>query len=364
MSPKICFVLGTRPEIIKLYSSIVYCEQKDIEYFVIHTNQHYNSNMDKVFFEELRLALPKYNLGVGSGSHAAMTAKMLIGIEEALLKEKPTIVVVQGDTNSTLAGALVAAKLEIKVAHIEAGLRSYDRSMPEETNRIVVDHISDYLFPPTPKQAEILYSEGVEKGKVHLVGNTVVDAVLQCKNLVKSKPELFAQLEINQHFSEENTNFFLLTCHRPSNTEEPQNFEAILSGIQQLCFENNCKCIFPIHPRLQAKQELLKSFSEIITIEPVGFLQSIGLQLYSQMIFTDSGGIQEESCILQRKAVVLRTNTERPESVQVGGAILLEQITKDQIVSKFEELDTTQVNWSNPFGDGQSGQRIIESFLE
>lgn len=464
-TPKICFILGTRPEIIKMYSAIKYCHKKKIQYFLIHTNQHYNSNMDAVFFEELKLELPKYNLNVGSGSHASMTAKMLIGIEEALLTEQPTVVVVQGDTNSTMAGALVAAKMDIKVAHIEAGLRSYDRTMPEETNRIMVDHISDFLFPPTQKQYDIILQEGIDTTKVHLVGNTVVDAVLECKNLVKNKTQLLQDLKLGTVFDDKNnqsknqseitsdtttpqnnsitkntlsddlfgdneasktfnstakstngnlvkiqnsnieaedifadselleieiqkqtqnttdqslqnqthtnlsnanasklgtSNYFLLTCHRPSNTEVANNFEAILSAVQALCLQQRCKCIFPIHPRLKAKHELLASFSEIIVIDPVGFLDSIALQIHSDMIFTDSGGIQEESCILKCKTVILRTNTERPESVEVGGAILLEQLTKKDIIQKFEQLTQKRVEWSNPFGDGKSGQKIID----
>ena len=391
---------------------------------MIHTNQHYNPNMDLVFFQELKLPLPEFNLNVGSGNHATQTAKMLIGIEKILLTQKPDIMIVQGDTNSTMAGALVATKMNIKVAHIEAGLRSYDRSMPEEINRIMVDHISDWLFVPTADQGATLLKEGISESKIHIVGNTVVDAIFGCKELsntqstilnrlnlfsietlvdhkiqelnnecddfdlfskndkindkipaISQKQELddlFGDLESEQPVVNNVNNvnktivkdYLLLTCHRPSNTDNPDNFGAILGAVQELCVENNCVCIFPAHPRLQSQRALINTFDKIILIDPTGFVDSIALQSNSKMILTDSGGIQEESCILSRKAIILRTNTERPESVQVGGAVLLQSIIKQEIKNQFYNLINKSVNWTNPFGDGQSAKSIMQIILK
>jgi UDP-N-acetylglucosamine 2-epimerase (non-hydrolysing) len=346
---KIAFVLGTRPEIIKLYSSIKYCEDHGIDYFVVNTDQHYDKNMRDVFFDELGLAKPKYNLAVGSGSHAKMLASMLVPLEEVFIKESPSVVVVQGDTNTVLAGALVAVKLNIDVAHIEAGLRSYDRSMPEEHNRIITDHVSDYLFAPTDKQKDILLKEGIEDSKVFVTGNTIVDAVQAISD--KSKPLDYGG------------KFMLLTSHRPSNTDIAENLEAILSAVQAICEAEDMKCIFPVHPRLGSKLDYIKSFDRIMVTEPLGYSDLLGHIKQSEAILTDSGGIQEESCILEKKCVILRTNTERPETVEVGGAVLLDEVSKTDILTKYNLLKDKQVNWSNPFGDGHSAERIVQTLV-
>src|SRR5687768_9031535 len=215
---KIAFVLGTRAEITKMYSPIQHCIRNNVDHIVVNTDQHYNKNMRDVFFEELGLPQPDYQLGIGSGSHATMIAKMLTALEEVFLKEKPSVVAVQGDTNTVLAGALVACKMGIKVAHIEAGLRSYDKEMPEEYNRIITDHCSDFLFAPTEKQRDILLKEAIDEENIYVTGNTVVDAVFE----ITKKP-------VKKTTSEKYT---LLTCHRPSNTDDPKNLEAILSAMQ------------------------------------------------------------------------------------------------------------------------------------
>ncbi len=350
MMTKIAFVLGTRPEIIKLYSSIKYCEDHNIDYFVVNTDQHYDKKMRDVFFEELGLKAPKYNLGVGSGSHAKMLASMLVPLEEVFLQESPSVVVVQGDTNTVLAGALVAVKLNIKVAHIEAGLRSYDRSMPEEHNRIVTDHISDYLFAPTNKQREIILKEGVEPTQVFVTGNTIVDAALAISE--RSQPLDYG------------SKFMLLTSHRPSNTDIPENLTAILEAVQTICKTEDMKCIFPVHPRLGAKIDYIKSFDRIQAIEPLGYSELLAHIKQSEIVLTDSGGIQEESCILEKKCVILRTNTERPETVEVGGAVLLDEISKADVIAKYTILKEKSVKWHNPFGDGHAAERIITTLTE
>lgn len=342
---KVAFVLGTRPEIIKLFSCIHYCDVNNIDHFVVNTDQHYDKNMRDIFFDELGLKAPKYQLGVGSGSHASMLASMLVPLEEVFVKEKPDVVVVQGDTNTVLAGAIVAAKMGIKVAHVEAGLRSYDRSMPEEHNRVLTDHISDFLFAPTEKQKNILLKEGIAEERIFVTGNTVVDAVYAMTKEDAPKDE----------------DYFLLTTHRPSNTDDDENLMAILSTAQKICETDNLTCIFPVHPRLNHKKKLIKKFDRIVPIEPLGYKDMLMYTKNAAFVMTDSGGIQEESCILQRKCVILRTNTERPETVEVGGAILLDEINADDIVAKYRELMRRKVSWSNPFGDGRAAERIVEA---
>jgi UDP-N-acetylglucosamine 2-epimerase (non-hydrolysing) len=216
---KIAFILGTRPEVVKLYPLIADCVSRAQDFFILHTNQHYDENMDAVFFRDLGIPLPKYNLGVGSGSHGAQIGKMLVGIEEVLQKEMPDVVVVQGDTNTVLAGALVASRCNIKVAHVEAGLRSYDRTMPEEVNRILTDSISDFLFCPTEKQKEILLAENIPDNKIFVTGNTIVDAINRSIKIAESKSTILNELGI------EKDKYFLLTCHRPDNTDNKDNFE-------------------------------------------------------------------------------------------------------------------------------------------
>jgi UDP-N-acetylglucosamine 2-epimerase (non-hydrolysing) len=347
---KIGFVLGTRPEIIKLYPCIKYCSKYNIDYFVVNTDQHYDKNMRDVFFEELGLVTPKYGLDIGSASHPRMLAKMLPAIEDVLLKEKPDVVVVQGDTNTVLAGCLVANKMGIKVAHIEAGLRSYDRSMPEEYNRIVVDHCADYLFAPTQKQADILLAEQVPKDSVFVVGNTIVDAVKDISDTddvpAPKKP------------------LVLLTAHRPSNTDSKKNLEGILSAIQAICEEQGWECIFPVHPRLSSRVPFIKSFKNVRVVEPMKYSDLLKHIKMAQVVFTDSGGIQEEACILEKLCVILRTNTERPETIEVGGAVVLDEVSEQDIIAKFNQLKNKKVGWYNPFGEGDAGERIIKILME
>jgi UDP-N-acetylglucosamine 2-epimerase (non-hydrolysing) len=215
---RIAIIVGTRPEIIKMSPVIRELENQRLSYFILHTGQHYSYSMDKVFFEQLKLPKPKYNLEVGSGTHAKQTGKMLIGIEKVLRREKPDVVLVEGDTNTVLSGALAACKLMIKVGHIEAGLRSYDRSMPEEINRIIADHVSDYLFAPTAKSKKNLLKEGIDKTKIFITGNTIVDAVLQNIELAKDKA-----LPLTTQIHE----YFLVTLHRQENVDEKERLEKI-----------------------------------------------------------------------------------------------------------------------------------------
>jgi UDP-N-acetylglucosamine 2-epimerase (non-hydrolysing) len=352
MKNKICFILGTRPEIIKLSPVIRECVSQKIDHFIIHSNQHYSENMDAIFFKELELEPPKYNLNVGSGLHGEMTGKILTGVEKILLEEKPDWILVQGDTNTVIAGALAASKINIKVGHIEAGLRSYDRTMPEETNRIITDHISDALFCPTQKQADIVLNEGINKNNIFVTGNTIVDAVFQNLKLIEKHSEI-------SHYQTEK--YFLLTSHRPSNVDSKENLSELLEAITDISIKHNVPVYFPIHPRTKKQIELFNikiNTNCIKLMEPVGYLEMLALEKNAQLIFTDSGGIQEEACILQVPSLTLRENTERPETVEVGATILVGH-NKQKILLATEKIINIPRTWSNPFGDGLTAKNII-----
>ncbi|MDG6229849.1 MAG: UDP-N-acetylglucosamine 2-epimerase (non-hydrolyzing), partial [Candidatus Thermoplasmatota archaeon] len=311
---KIAIVVGTRPEIIKMSPVIRECEKqtgvsKGFEYYILHTGQHYSYHMDKVFFEQLNLPDPRYNLDVGSASQVVQTARILAGIEEVLLKDRPDVVLVQGDTNSVLAGALAASKLQVKVGHVEAGLRSYDRSMPEEINRVVTDHISDYCFAPTTNAQQILLSEGIPAEKIFVTGNTIVDAVYEHVRLAKEKSNILSNLGL------QDDQFFLVTSHRQENVDNKERFTNILSSFTQLCKEYDMPVVYPVHPRAKKMiQEFNIPFDGITLIDPVDFLDFLQLEKHARLVLTDSGGVQEETCILSRPCVTLRDNTERPET--------------------------------------------------
>jgi UDP-N-acetylglucosamine 2-epimerase (non-hydrolysing) len=351
---KVCIILGTRPEIIKLSSIIRYLKDGKKSFFIIHSNQHYSENMDAIFFKELNLPKPKYNLNVGSGSHGVQTAKMMEKIESILLKEKPSTVIVQGDTNTVLAGALVASKMQIPVSHVEAGLRSYDRTMPEELNRIMTDHISEFLFVPTSDQKETLQGEAIDKNKVFVVGNTVVDAVKE-NSKIAEKVKTLEQNKLHRF------EYFLLTMHRPSNVDDKTVLKRILSALEKVSKQYGLKIVFPIHPRTanQIKLFKIKVPKGIMIIEPVGYLEFLKLQKYAKLIITDSGGIQEEACALKTPCVTIRENTERPETVAVGGNTLA-GTSEAKIINSVKKMIGKKKNWKNPYGNGKTGEKIIK----
>ncbi|WNZ29639.1 MAG: UDP-N-acetylglucosamine 2-epimerase (non-hydrolyzing) [Candidatus Bathyarchaeota archaeon] len=354
----ISIIIGTRPEIIKMAPVIRECEQSGLNYFVLHTGQHYSYNMDKVFFEQLGLSEAKYNLDVGSGSHGKQTGQMLIRIEQVLQKEKPDLVLVEGDTNTVLAGALAAVKLGIKVGHVEAGLRSYNRKMPEEINRILVDHSSDYLFAPTEKSREILLGEGISKEKVFVTGNTVVDAVFQNLELSKIKTTILNDLGLTSR------NYFVVTLHRQENVDNIEKFCSIVEGLQAVRKKFKVKIIFPVHPR--SKKSLKKfglSLNGFNLVEPLDYLSFLQLENNAQLVITDSGGVQEESCVLGVPCVTLRDDTERPETVEVGSN-LLAGTTPDKILKCSEIMLSKPVDWRNPYGDGNAAKALISKLSE
>ena len=362
---KISIILGTRPEIIKMSPIIRECETQNLDYFILHTGQHYSYNLDKIFFEELELPEAKYNLDVGSGTHAEETGKMLIGIEKVLKEEMPDVVLVEGDTNTVLAGALAASKLHIKVGHVEAGLRSYDRKMPEEINRVLADHISDYLFAPTEKAKENLLREGIEENPIFVTGNTIVDAVYQNLEIARRKVNILDKLNLNSK------EYFLVTAHRQENVDNKERLKGILEGLKLAYRKFNLPIIYPIHPRTKKK---IKEFGLEVSngvelIEPLGFLEFLQLEANAKLVLTDSRGVQEESCILKVPCVTLRDNTERSETLEAGSNVLagvkqdkilegVKIMLNKQTLGKFDQ--NASLNWENPFGDGKAGERIIE----
>lgn len=353
----IAIILGTRPEIVKMSPIIRECEKRCIDYFIIHTGQHYSYNMDKVFFEQLNLPEAKYNLDIGSGMHGEQTAKMLMEIEKLLIEEKPDVILVEGDTNTVLAGALAASKLHIKVGHVEAGLRSYDNQMPEEINRVLVDHCSDYLFVPTEKSREILLREGISEKKIFVVGNTIVDAVYQ--NLKLSKDDVMKNLGLIQK------EYILVTIHRQENVDNKERFRDIIKGIELVSKGLNLPVIYPIHPRSRKMMENfgLNISSSMRLIEPLDYLNFLQLEANARIILTDSGGLQEEACILKVPCVTLRDNTERPETLDVCSNILAGTESLE-ILRCAKEMITRDNNWRNPFGDGNTSEKIIEVIVK
>lgn len=351
---KIAIILGTRPEIIKMSPIIRECVKQNLDFFILHTGQHYSYNMDRQFFEELDLPEVKYNLDVGSCLHGEQTAKMLSGIEKILIIERPDIVLVQGDTNTVLAGALAAAKLHIKVGHVEAGLRSFDRNMPEEINRVIADHTSDLLFAPTTNSRALLFKEGIPESKIFVTGNTVVDAVFQNQKIAKEKSDVLRK------FSLEEKKYMLVTAHREENVDVKERLAGILEGLNRIYGEIHMPILFPIHPRTEKriKEFDLEIPEGVHLINPQGYLDFLLLEASAMLIVTDSGGLQEEACIFKVPCVTLRDNTERPETVEAG-ANVLSGVNPENIYECAKDMLTRDSNWKNPFGKGDSANRII-----
>jgi len=344
---KIVSVVGARPQFIKC-SPVSKEIRKDHDEVLVHTGQHYDYEMSKLFFEELGIPKPDYNLGVGSGLQGAQTAEMLMKIEQVLIKEKPSLVLVYGDTNSTIAGALAATKLHIKVCHIEAGLRSFDNSMPEEINRVLTDHTSDVLCAPTKTAVENLNKEGVVNG-VYLTGDVMYDALLHNIQIAKQS-DILDKLKI------ESENYYLVTIHRQSNTDDTQNLSNILEALSQV----DGKVIFPVHPRTtkfietHGLKEKIKS--NVSLIKPVGYIGFLWLEKNAKKILTDSGGIQKEAYLLKIPCITLRENTEWVETVEDGWNVLVGADT-EKIVKAVKSFTPPQKQ-SNHFGNGKASEKI------
>jgi len=351
------FVIGTRPEIIKMVPIVHECERRNIDLFLLHTGQHYSESLSSQFFDDMSLREPDMNLNIGSGTHSEQTAKALVGIEKALIKEKPDVVLVQGDTNAVLSAALAAAKLGIPVGHVEAGLRSYDIRMPEEHNRRLTDHVSSYLFAPTQKSADILRNEQVW-GKIFITGNTVIDALESRLPLIQNRKTVANQIGLEK--------YILLTLHRAENVDDKQILAGLLSGVQSL----ESDIIFAAHPRTIARLNEFRLMSEIQKnerihiVDPPGYLHFIALMKNCSFILTDSGGIQEEATApsINKSVFVLRTSTERPEAVDSGHATVVgidpERFPKMILSAIDKGLEKSR---KCPYGDGNASKKIIDA---
>lgn len=351
----ICFVLGTRPEIIKLSPVIDECEHRNISFSLLHTGQHYTSELDQVFFDQLDVPVPDYNLDVGSETHGRQTGAMIGGIESILEDRQPDILTVQGDTNTVLAGGIAASKMaDVDIAHVEAGLRSFDPEMPEEINRRLVDHVADYLFAPTDTAKENLRNENLAADTITVTGNTIVDAVHHYVELAHRRSDVLERLEVNDSFA-------LLTAHREENVDDPDRFRSILDGVERVASEYDLQVIYPIHPRARKRIDefALTVPPRITVIEPLDFLDFLVLEDEATVVLTDSGGVQEEACILGTPCLTLRDNTERPETVSVGANRIV-GVSPDSIFEGTGEMLATERDWNNPFGDGSASKRIID----
>lgn len=354
---KIASIVGARPNFIKL-APLSKETRKHLDEIIIHTGQHYDYEMDRIFFEQLNIPEPDYHLGVGSGTHGYQTGEMLKRIEEVLIKEKPDLVVVFGDTNSTLAGALAAAKLKIKVAHVEAGLRCYNKKVPEELNRVLVDHLSDLLFCPTDRSVENLKKEGINRG-IYLTGDVMVDVLVQNIDKCEKRSEILKDLGFRPK------EYYLVTVHRAENTDDAERLKNIVSS---LCELDNV--VFPCHPRTEKRLKELglweKLRRSVNVIKPVGYLDMLVLEKNARKIITDSGGVQKEAYILKVPCITLRNETEWIETVEDGWNVIV-GADKEKILKAVKEFEPRNETYRNRFGDGKAGERIaliIKEYLE
>jgi UDP-N-acetylglucosamine 2-epimerase (non-hydrolysing) len=343
-------VVGARPNFMKAAPVMrALNEHRDVRQSLVHTGQHYDSNMSDVFFSQLDIPAPDVNLEVGSGSHARQTAEIMSRIEPVLLERKPDIVLVYGDVNSTVAAALVCSKLLIRIAHIEAGLRSFDRTMPEEVNRIVTDRLADLLFTPSADGDQNLQAEGVEVGKIHLVGNVMIDSLIRLLPSAMASPKDGLPDQ-----------YALVTLHRPSNVDDSATLKSILEVLLEVSAQLHV--IFPVHPRTRQRMASLgMNATKLHLLEPLPYIEFLALQRRAQVVITDSGGIQEETTYLGVPCLTLRNNTERPITVDLGTNVLV-----GQEVGKLRS-ELTKILEGNaksgvipPLWDGNAGERIAE----
>lgn len=349
----IAVLIGTRPEFIKLALVLRAFEKKKISYILIHSGQHYSLELDKQIMEDLKLPDPDYNLDVGSGSQAQQTGKIMLGVEQILIREKPEALVVHGDTNTMLAGSLAAVKLHIPIAHVEAGLRSFDNNMPEEINRIITDRISTLLFAPTKGTKQNLLREGVAENKIFVTGNTIVDALADHLPLAE-KSSILRQCSLKSG------DYILVTAHRVETVDEPKRLRALISLLNYATVILKKKIIWPIHPRTmkQLKENVIKLGDNIKTIPPINYLDMLSLISNASFIMTDSGGIQEEAYILKKRLVTLRNSTERPETLTAN---FLVDLDKDKLKKAVKTFEDGKVYWQKDvFGKGNASRLIVD----
>ncbi len=361
MTGKIFLIAGARPNFMKIAPLIKELNETNIEFKIIHTGQHYDYNMSKIFFNDLGIPEPDIHLNIGSASQAVQTAKIMIEFEKVVLKEKPLLVVVVGDVNSTLPCSLVAKKLNIKIAQVESGLRSFDQKMPEEINRILTDQISDFLFTSEYSAEVNLKKEGIDQNKIFFVGNIMIDCLLM--NLKKTK-----RLNTYKRYGLEKKKYALITIHRPSNVDTQENLNKIIKILNFT--QEKIRIFFPIHPRTKKNLERYKLEDKlkklnIILSEPIGYLEFLNLMENSKMVLTDSGGIQEEASYLKIPVLTLRENTERPITIEKGTNEMvgnnLDKIKKyvNEILLKKYKQGQDIEKW-----DGNTAKRIIDTIKE
>jgi UDP-GlcNAc3NAcA epimerase len=380
MKIKIVTIIGARPQIIKaaaLSRAIRTKYPEQIEEIIVHTGQHYDENMSEVFFEELDIPKPDYNLSVGSASHGVQTARMIEGIEEILVKEKPDYIVLYGDTNSTLAGAVAASKLHVPVAHIEAGLRSFNKSMPEEINRILCDHCSTLLFSPTKTGFDNLVKEGfnpraiapfhADNPCIYHCGDVMFDNSLHFASIAEDNSPV-----LTKHKLIPNT-FILSTIHRDNNTDQPERLNSIFRALLEISKLSGQQIVLPIHPRTikmlphkleKVLFERVISNSEILIIPPASFLDMIVLEKNASMVITDSGGVQKEAYFFEKPCIILRSETEWKEIVEVGAAIIA-NADEERIITAWKSFQhNDNLKFTPVFGNGKAAEFICEELLK
>jgi UDP-N-acetylglucosamine 2-epimerase len=348
---RVLSVLGARPQFVKAALLSAEFARRGVDEVVVHTGQHYDREMSEVFFEELQLPEPAYNLGVGGGSHGVQTGEMLKRLDPVVRESSPDWVLVYGDTNSTLAGALVAAKQHVAVAHVEAGLRSFNRAMPEEINRIVADHVADLLLVPNAHAAKQLEEEGITRG-VRIVGDLMVDLAMQVAARLPQRPPIL------DRFGVQPRGYCVATIHRASNTDDPQTFRRLLQGLRAV----DRPMIFPVHPRTReiARQAGAGDGDNLILCEPLPYAQMLALLSQAAALFTDSGGLQKEAFVLKIPCVTLREETEWLDTLEDGWNVLAGSDPMKIVAASRRPVPGRQ---SNPYGDGTAAKRIVDALL-
>jgi len=359
---KLLTIVGARPQFVKAAPLSAQLRKRHQE-ILVHTGQHYDANMSDIFFDEMGIPKPNEFLGVGSGSHGEQTGRMLIEIEKVLTAEQPEVVIVFGDTNSTVAGALAAAKLHIPVAHVEAGLRSFNREMPEEINRVMADHLSTWLFPPSQQAVEYLRREGIERGVIN-VGDIMADSVRIFREVASERSQILPTLGVARG------EYYLATIHRPANTDVPDHLENIISTLQSLPLP----VIFPCHPRTAAACDRFgialpkvdpsakspQAQGSLLAIPPVGYLDMLQLEQHAKAVITDSGGIQKEAFFVGTPCVTVRTETEWPETIEVGWNRLC-AASSEAILAAVEAARECPTARPLVYGDGHAAERIVDA---
>ncbi|MFO7874553.1 MAG: UDP-N-acetylglucosamine 2-epimerase (non-hydrolyzing) [Bacteroidales bacterium] len=359
---KIISIVGARPNFIKIapLAKAFKKYRKEVKHLLCHTGQHFDPLMSDVFFEDLKIPRPDFSLGISGGSHAEQTARIMLALEKVLATERPDLVIVPGDVNSTLAGALVASKMSIPIAHVEAGLRSFDKTMPEEINRIVTDVVSDFLFVSEHSGTHNLRDEGIDDDKIFFVGNTMIDTLEANYDTLESCP-------VTDELGLTKENYIVATFHRPNNVDDPEALNELLNTLRNLARER--KVVFPVHPRTRKNIETFgleeKVPDNLLMIEPVGYISFLSLLRYAELVITDSGGIQEETTYMNVQCITVRKNTERPVTIDVGTNHLVGTSMEKVEKAALDILGgTTKPGRIPELWDGKAARRIAQIIME